>query len=173
MGVTESRLRPRSAPTKLGDEVGGRRPEQPGGRVVLLEVAALGEHRDPVAQPHRLVEVVGDEQHRLAHLALQPEELVLQALADDRVDRAERLVHQQHRRVGGERARHADPLPLTAGELVRVALGVAGRVEPDQLEQLVDPGVDLACGPSRAASGTVATLAAMVWCGNSPVCWMT
>ena len=42
--------------------------------------------------------------------ALQAEELVLQAGARDRVDRAERLVHQQHRRVGGQRPRHADAL---------------------------------------------------------------
>ena len=89
---------------------------------------------------------------------LQPQELLLQPVAHDRVDGAERLVHQQHQRVGGQRAGHADPLPLAAGELVRVALGVACRVEPDQLEQLVDPGrVALAC-PSRAAAGTVATL---------------
>ena len=87
----------------------------------------------------------------LAHLALQPEELALQPLAHDRVDGAERLVHQQHRRVGRQRAGDADPLALAAGELVRVALGVARRVETDQVEQLVDPGVDAACGPSRAA----------------------
>ena len=30
-----------------------------------------------------------------------------------------------------------DPLPLAAGELVRVAVGVRRRVEPDQLHQLV------------------------------------
>ena len=75
----------------------------------------------------------------LRTLALEPQELVLQPVADDRVDGAERLVHQQHRRVGGQRPGHADPLPLTAGELVRVAVGVRRRVEADQVEQLVDP----------------------------------
>ena len=48
---------------------------------------------------------------------LQAQELVLQALAVDRVDRAERLVHEHQRRVGGERAGDADALALAAGEL--------------------------------------------------------
>ena len=40
-------------------------------------------------------------------------------VAHDRVDRAERLVHQHQRRVRGERARKADALALAAGELRR------------------------------------------------------
>ena len=38
--------------------------------------------------------------------------------ARDRIERAERLVHQQHRRIGGERARDADALPLSARQLI-------------------------------------------------------
>ena len=52
---------------------------------------------------------------------LQAQELVLQALAVDRVDRAERLVHEHQRRVGGQGAGDADALALAAGELRRVA----------------------------------------------------
>ena len=51
--------------------------------------------------------------------SLQPAELVLQPGAGDRVDGAERFVHQQHRRVGGERAGDADALLLATRELVR------------------------------------------------------
>jgi hypothetical protein len=76
----------------------------------------------------------------LRTVLLQAQELPLQALADDRVDRAEGLVHEQHRRVGGQRAGHPDPLPLPAGQLVRVAPGVGVRVQPDQLEQLLTAG---------------------------------
>ena len=65
--------------------------------------------------------------------------------AGDRVDRAERLVHQDHGRVGRQAAGHADPLLLPAGELARVAVAVARRVEADQVEQLVDA----ARGPLR------------------------
>ena len=46
--------------------------------------------------------------------ALQREQLVLQPGAHDRVDRAVGLVHQQHRRVGGQGPGHADPLLLAA-----------------------------------------------------------
>ncbi len=49
--------------------------------------------------------------------------------------RAERLVHQQHGRIGRERARQADALTLPARELGGVARAVA-RLEPDELEQL-------------------------------------
>ena len=73
----------------------------------------------------------------LARLSWRREELVLEAVADDGVDRAERLVHEQDRRVGGQGARDADALPLAAGELARVAVAVARRVEPDEVEELV------------------------------------
>ena len=96
----------------------------------LGELAADAQHRDLVAELDRLVDVVGDEHDGLAQLALQAQELVLQLLAHDRVDGAERLVHQHHRRVGGQRPGDADALLLAAGQLGRVALGerrVAGR----------------------------------------------
>ena len=89
----------------------------------------------------------------LRTLGLQPQELVLEARAGDRVDGAERLVHQQHRRVGAERTGHAHPLALAAGELVGVAVAELRGVEPDQLEQLVDPLPSIRACPSRAASG--------------------
>ncbi len=69
-------------------------------------------------------------------------------LADDGVDGGERLVHQQHRRIGGEGAGHADALLLPAGELVRVPLGQRG-VESDPLHQLGGPGAGLLLGPAE------------------------
>ena len=104
---------------------------------------------------------------------LQAQELVLQARAVDRVDRAERLVHQHQRRVGRQRARDADALALAAGELRRVAAGHLLRVEADQLEQLAHARAR--CGPSAspAGAGTVAMFSPTVWCGNRPICWIT
>ena len=69
--------------------------------------------------------------------ALNREQVLLRLGADDRVERAEGLVHQQHRRLGRERARHADPLLLAAGELVRECAARSRRVELEQVEQLV------------------------------------
>ena len=49
---------------------------------------------------------------------LDAPELAVQLAARDRIERAERLVHQQDRRIGRERARHADALPLPAGQML-------------------------------------------------------
>ena len=107
-----------------------------------------------------------------ADLAVQPAQLRLQAEARDRVERAERLVHQQHGRVGGERAGEADALALPAGELCGVARRVV-RFEPDELEQLARRVARTSpCGqPSRR--GTVAMFSPIVMCGKSPTCWIT
>ena len=86
-------------------------------RVVLGEHAAFAEDRDAVAEHDRLVDVVRDEDDRLAQLALDPQELVLEPGARDRVDRAERLVHQHDGRVRRERASETDALALAAREL--------------------------------------------------------
>ena len=104
-------------------------------RVVLRELAALPEDCDLVADLDRLVDVVRDEDDGLANLPLQAQELVLQPRTHDRVDRAERLVHQHQGRVRCEGAREPDALALPAGELRRKPLRV-GRVETDELEQL-------------------------------------
>ena len=82
---------------------------------------------------------MGHEHDGLAQFLLKSQQFVLQALPGDRVDRAEGLIHQQHRRVGGQRACHADALLLTAGELPRVAVPVLTGLEADQVEQLVHP----------------------------------
>jgi hypothetical protein len=93
---------------------------------------------------------VSDEDDRLAQARLEAQELVLQALAGDRVDRAERLVHQQQRRVGGQRARDADALLLAAGELRGIAVAHLER-QPDELEQLVDALADALLVPAEHA----------------------
>ena len=54
-------------------------------------------------------------------LRLDAAELAVQLRARDRIERAERLVHQQDRRIGGQRARDADALPLAARQLERPA----------------------------------------------------
>ena len=141
------RLRPRSAPTKSDDEVVGRAGEDLVGRAVLDELAVL-EDGDPVAHLDGLVDVVRDEDDGLADLGVQAQEVVLQAVAGDRVDRAEGLVHEHDRLAGGHRAGDADALALAAGELARVALGVA-LLEADELEQLADARPDALLVPTQ------------------------
>ncbi len=93
----------------------------------LLEDAAPAEDGHAVGEPHGLVDVVGHEHHRGADVGEDAPHLGLQQAAPLGVDGAERLVEQQHRRVGGQGPGHADPLALAARELVGVAAAVRGQ----------------------------------------------
>ena len=170
--ISASRFSARSAPTKSSTKSSAGAIRSSGRGRVLGELAALAEDRDPVAHLDRLVDVVGDEEDRLLDLGLEAQELVLEPLAVDRVDRAEGLVHQHHAGIGGQRAGDADPLLLAARELRRVAVAELG-IEADQLEQLVDARLRRARCPSRATRGTVAMFSAIVRCGKRPICWIT
>ena len=153
------------------DELVGGVRQHEGGVGVLLQHAAAAEHRDLVAELDRLVDVVGDEHDRLAQFALQPQDFGLQILAHHRVDGAERLVHQQDRRVGGQRPGHPDALLLTTRQLRRVAVGELG-VQADAFHHA---SADLRAlrRDSPRSTGTVATLSTTRRCGISPALWMT
>ena len=74
------------------------------------------------------------------------------------IERAERLVHQQHRRIGRQRARHADALALAARQLVGPAARETRRREADQRQQLVDARRRPSSAGHRSSRGTVAML---------------
>ena len=80
--------------------------------------------------------------------AQMPQQLGLQPLAGHLVQRAERLVHQQQRRVHGQRPRDRDPLLHAAGQLGRVVPGEVG--QPDQRQHLL--GARLAVAPRASAA---------------------
>ena len=67
-------------------------------RADLLDPAVV-HHGDPVAHGERLLLVVGDVHERDPDLLLQRLQLDLQRLSQLRIQRAERLVQQQHRRL--------------------------------------------------------------------------
>src|ERR1041384_704009 len=75
--------------------------------------------RDARAEHERLAHVVCDEHAGLAESFTQSGELALQTCTRQRIERAERLVHEQQRRVGRQRAPDADALPLPARQLAR------------------------------------------------------
>ena len=93
------------------------------------------EQHDAVAEAHRFAHVVRHEDDGLAGRRPQRFELVVQAVAGHRVERAERLVHQQHVGVLRERAGERGALAHAARELVRPALGEVAEVH--HLEQLL------------------------------------
>ncbi len=115
----------------------------------LLDPAAV-HHRHLVGNLHRLLLVVRDENRRHVHLLVQPAQPVAQLRAHAGVERAERLVQEQHLGLHRERAGERHPLALTARELRGVA--VRERLQLDELEQLVDARSgsrsSAACAPS-------------------------
>ena len=94
---------------------------------------ALAEHRDAVAHRQRLFLVVRDVDERDAHLPLHPLQLELHLLAELEVQRAERLVEQQHLRLVDDGPGQRDPLALAAGQLGRLAAAEPG--QPDHLQR--------------------------------------
>ena len=79
--------------------------------------------------------VVRDEDRRDAEGLLDLLQALAQLRADLDVERAERLVEQQDRRLVGERPRERDALLLAARELALVA--VAEAAQADEVEQLL------------------------------------
>jgi hypothetical protein len=78
---------------------------------------------------------VGDEHDGDAAAGPDRQQLALELLSGERIERAERLVHQQDAGIVGEHARNGDALLHAAGELVRVAIG--GALEAYEFHELV------------------------------------
>ena len=113
--------------------------------ISLIRPGPRAHHRDLVGEEDRLVDAVGDQQRGRRLLGPDAQQLEVEVLPGHVVERAERLVEQQHRGLERQRARDRDPLPHAARELRR--LGVLEAREADQLDQLLDVGlVDLAAG---------------------------
>ena len=129
---------------EIGDEGGGRAAVDLGRRADLLDAAAV-HHHDAVGHGERLLLVVRDHDGGDAEPALQRLDLVAQAHAHPRIERRERLIEQQQRRRGGERAGERHALLLAARELRRI-LGALLR-QPDERQQLGDARGDLARAP--------------------------
>src|ERR671915_2326942 len=83
---------------------------------------ATGQDDDLVGDVDGLLDRMGHEDHGLALIAEQPQQVVLELAADLLVDRREGLVHQQDVGVHPEGPREADALPHPAGELVGVGV---------------------------------------------------
>ncbi|AOT04458.1 hypothetical protein ASPU41_15185 [Arthrobacter sp. U41] len=131
---------PRARADEVLDKLVGRVPEDPFRRVVLDQPGALVKDCDPVTEFDRLVDVMRHADNRFLQVGLDLQQFVLQQLPGDRVHRAERFVHQEHGRVGGERAGHSDALLLASRELLGKTVAVDPRIERHQLQQLVDAG---------------------------------
>jgi hypothetical protein len=93
--------------------------------------------------------------------SLQVEQKVQHLRLDRLVEGRHGLVEDDEARLERERAGDVDALALTAGELVRVALGEAARLQPDPVQEVARAGDGLAardpctCGPNAIEASTV------------------
>ena len=118
-----------------------------------------------VGDLHRLLLVVRDDDGRRVRLVVEPAEPVAQLGADARVERAERLVEQQHLRFGRERAGERHALPLAAGELRGIA--VAEALQLHELEQLGRRAARISAFGRLRIFSPNATLSRTVMCLNA------
>ena len=103
------------SPTNCGDEQIGRIVEHLVGGAELLNDARI-HHREPVGQRQRLDLIVSDDDRGVTEFALQHLQFATHPLPRRRVEVAEWLVEQQHRRVPHQGPRQRDALLLTAGQ---------------------------------------------------------
>src|SRR6187402_271836 len=82
-----------------------------------------------------------DEHHRGRQLLPDANQLLLQRLARERVERAERLVHEQHGWIVGQHAGDRHALLHPTRELVGIAIAEA--IEPNHLYEAIDQALDL------------------------------
>ena len=128
---------------EVGDETRAREVVDVGRLIHLLD-ATVVHHRDPVRQRERFGLIVRHINERDADFLLQVDQLDLHFLAELGIERRERLIEQQHRRMRHECARDGDALLLAARQFLRHSFREAGKA--NILERSVDLGSDLAVG---------------------------
>src|SRR4051794_28366007 len=111
-------------------------------RDLSLDAAGPGAHHDDAAaEKDRLLDVVGDEQHRLLVALPDAEQQFLHQGAGLVVERAERLVEEQDFWIVGKGARDRGALLHAAGQLLRPVVLETG--EANALDKTVDDAAAL------------------------------
>ncbi len=136
--------------------VGRLRPELVGG--TGLYHVAVTHHCDAVAERESLGLIVRDEERCHAELLEQCTEVLEQPLSKRAIERAERLVEEQHARLRRERSCESDALLLAAGK--RRDRASLEPVQPDEFEQLAHLSIDLMLRASPRMRRPNATLPA-------------
>src|SRR5215831_6734164 len=107
----------------------------------LFHLAACIHHNDALRGFCHHAEIMGDQDHRRAKLALQIEDNVEDLRLDGDIERGRRLVGDQHFRIAGERHRDHGALTHAAGKLVRILMRALLRLrntcEPQHVHRLL------------------------------------
>ena len=104
-------------------------------------------HDDALREIDRLEHRMRDEHRREAVLPPQRQQVVVELVARDLVERRERLVHQQDLRMRHQRARDRDAHLHAAGEFARI--GFLEALQPDQRQHLGRARLRLALADAR------------------------
>ena len=84
----------------------------------------------PIRHALRLLHVVGDDRDCVPLLQFLHQ--LLDPMGRDRIERRARLVHQQHRRFGGDRARDTEALLLAAGQGEAAGMQLVSHLVPQR-----------------------------------------
>ncbi len=135
---------------RIGEHLGG---------LARFDDLALLHHRDVAGDLAHDAEIVGDEQQRHAELGLQVLEQREDLRLDGDVERGRRLVGDEQ--VGAVGERHGDhhPLPLAAGQLVRIGAEPGGWIGDADLGQQADHPFARRSGATAVQGDDLADLA--------------
>ena len=98
--------------------------------------AAGFEQDDMGSEQQGFTQIVSDENDGFSEAAGERAKFALKFSACNRIEGAERFIHQQDRRIRGECARDADALALAAGEFSRAAIGKFGGIQSNESQEL-------------------------------------
>jgi hypothetical protein len=112
----------------------------------LNDLPLIHEDND-IGQVQGLLHVVGDKDDGLVQLLLEGLYLQLKGAAGHGVQGAEGLIHQYHRRRGGQSPQNTDALLLASGHLAGVFVGVLVVGQLHHVQQVADDLVALVLGP--------------------------
>ena len=121
---------------QLRNVVVSRSVEKFGGAPDLQKVSIL-QHRDPVAESNRLVNVVRDHDQGLLEMAFESEKVALEIMPSDRVECPEGFVKQDDARVSREGSRKSHALSLPTGQFDGVPRSIPRGVEIHHLQQFM------------------------------------
>ena len=97
-----------------------------------------------MSQEEGFANVVGNEDDGFFQAGSERFELALKLGARDGIEGAEGFIHEEDGRIGGESARYADALALSAGKFAGAAVSELARVEANKMEHFINASRDAA-----------------------------
>ena len=115
----------------------------------MSDFGAFAQNGNPVAHLDGLINVVGDKNNRFLQILLESEEFVLKAVSRNRINRAKRLIHKQHIRIGSQRSGYPHALSLTTRQLFRVSITIDSRVHRHEVQHFINAFIDAGFIPAQ------------------------